>query len=408
MNPNKPTVERVIQLIISIENDLDKDPTLQTDLESKSLEELTEYYCYMNDELFDVYWDKYCAQCGYIRNPKRDHILNLAMIAYDEFHDERSFQNIGAYYFMIEKNFQLALKYWKEGMDVKAGACESNYYIAVESCYFSEDNVKKSYIDENDINNMVLYAIKVLENNDNDNEQTDQKRGKKANILGVYYNQNNDESKALEYFKIGYDLGNVDAKNNYGGIKFCSGYDNQAKENYEEMFSDYEEAIEAGDDNALRNLSIYSYEHKNTDENMQNPKIVYYIGYYYYMKGMMDDASEYFMKGIKLNSDKCKKEYSNVKFDLATMHKKNEEYDEMETNYKLSIAHGNTNAMNNLGIYYNEIDDIDKAKEYLKMAADLGHDDAYDNYNDVCGNLRWTKLENRGGIYTEVEHGYCN
>ena len=162
MDHNKPTMERVIQLVISIEKDLGKDPTSQNDLELKSLEELTEYYCFMNDELFDVYWDKYCEQCGYIRNPKHDHILNLAMIAYDEFHDERCLQNIGTYYFMIEKNFQLALKYWKEGMNVKAGACENNYYIAVEICHFSKDNVKKSYIDENDINNIEKLIIEII------------------------------------------------------------------------------------------------------------------------------------------------------------------------------------------------------------------------------------------------------
>jgi tetratricopeptide (TPR) repeat protein len=64
---------------------------------------------------------------------------------------------------------------------------------------------------------------------------------------------------------------------------------------------------------------------------------------------------------------------SNILFEIGKQKQTNKEYDEMIYYYELAIKQGHVKAMNNLGVYYNYLDnitqnDIDKMKYYYLLA----------------------------------------
>ena len=52
------------------------------------------------------------------------------------------------------------------------------------------------------------------------------------------------------------------------------------------------------------------------------------------------------------------------------------DYDTMKKYYLMAIEHGNSKAMANLGLYYDNVEDYDNMKKYYLMAIEYGNSDA--------------------------------
>lgn len=372
---------KLFNLISNIELKLKKEQTTFSDLEIKSTEELTDYYCEMNSELFEIYWDL-CIS----RRIDYSCLLELALIAYQYKHCF-AMCNIGAYYSVLKKDDDTAIKYWKEGLDLGNISCLNNYYVILNRWYADSENSKK--VSEDMTHNLLQHHIKQYELKNDPSV---------ANNIGVcYYKQGNLEL-AEKFWKISYDAENICAKRNYGLIKYESGCKQFENGNMEKMFEDFDISARAGFEDSMVFLIKYCKQNKHNEVDMINPINVYYLGMFEYLSNNLEKSEEFFKAGYKLGDVRCKEAYMNIKFDTGLKYQNDEQYEQMIESYNLAITLGSTNAMNNLGIYYKDTD-IVQCKKLLKMAADLGHVDAYENYHSVCGSLMWQKVGTN-------EHGY--
>lgn len=366
---------KLFNLISDIEPKLKKEQTLLDDLELKSTQELIDYYCDMNTELFDIWWDL-CVR----RRMNHSCLLELANIAY-QYKNCLSICNIGAYYSLLKKDDDTAIKYWKEGLELGDISCTRNYYLILHRWYV--DPIHNTKVNENMAHNMLHYYLQQYELNNDPND---------ANIVGVCYYKKNNMELAEKFWKISYESGNMSAKKNYGILKYESGFKHYENGNIECMFEDFDISARTGDTDSIIFLAKYCNQNKCGENDMKDPKILYYLGIFQLLSKNLEKACEFFLNGHNLGDSRCKEEYANTKFSIGLGFQQNKENEQqMIEAYNLAIEFGSIDAMNNLGIYYKD-KDINQCKKLLKMATDLGHKEAYDNYHSVCGSLMWQKV----------------
>ena len=91
--------------------------------------------------------------------------------------------------------------------------------------------------------------------------------------------------------------------------------------------------------------------------NNNNLKLINKLGNYYYNKKDYKQAKLYFKICILNNLY--------VYYKLAKCYEVELKYDKSVKYYKLAVEKGTINAMNNLGIYYDEIKDDEKCSQIL-------------------------------------------
>ncbi len=102
-------------------------------------------------------------------------------------------------------------------------------------------------------------------------------------------------------------------------------------------------------------------------DNIVESNIYTLIGYYYRNIKTNDDLmKKYYLMAIELNN-------SNAMYNLGNYYECIANYDLMEKYYLMAIELNNTNAMWNLGNYYQYIENYDLMKKYYLMAVELNH-----------------------------------
>ena len=111
-----------------------------------------------------------------------------------------------------------------------------------------------------------------------------------------------------------------------------------------------------------------------------------------------DDAKEKIAEAVQNAKDELKQQSKAEELLMqGNSHYYNKEYSKAEEYYKKAIDAGNNDALNNLGVLYNEQKEYSKAEEYYKKAIDAGNNDALFN----LGNLYKEQKE-----YSKAEEYY--
>jgi TPR repeat protein len=115
------------------------------------------------------------------------------------------------------------------------------------------------------------------------------------------------------------------------------------------------------------NILKYIYNNE-LDTNMYNN-----LGLYYqYIEKDYNKMMKYYLKGFKLND-------SNAILNLGDYYNSIKNYKKMKKYYLKAIELGNSYAMISLGYYYNEIINYNEMKKYYEMAIELGNSNAMNN-----------------------------
>lgn len=377
----------IIKLIQKFESVLEKPRRQSKELDNLRYEELKKTCCELNDELFTAHWNS--GNYGKI-------LEDIALIAV-KLDDPIGMCNLGIYYKIIKNDDVNASLYFKMGHDLGVDICTYNYFMVLMDNYLNETNKF------NITNDMIDKMIKYYENITNDDQLYNKELAKYRTslyYLGNYYlKKAGDNDKASEYFKRGHDLGDKLCTNNYCSLKFNMGKKFYEQNNFDGMIKEYELAANAGDNNVTYLLGKYYSENKEKYDTKKDVNVMYYLGMYYYFNQDYENAEEMAKRGYELEDKKCQELYGLIKFSMGFRHSEKREYDKMKENYKFAIKMGNTNAMNNLGIYYHDIEKNNEnshelALHYTKMAMDLGHEDARDNYHSIKESLMCIIFQN--------------
>lgn len=377
----------LINLILETQQILKKTQTNLNILELTPIDDLTEIYCDLNDELFEIYWESFMERK--ITNHKI--LLNLALIAYELKHP-LAICNIGAYYQIILRDFDTAFKYFKEGKELSDPSCTRNYFSLIKKWYFSNDTNLTQKISKTDIDELFEYYLALCKNNNDDGYA-----GYLNDLGALYFKEYDNLEKAEECFEKASKLGSKEAKNNYGMLKLNSALKHKENNELEKMFEDLDISEQMDNEEALSHAINYvtSLISTKNENSVNNQKYLYYLGIYYHLLKNNKKSEKFLLKGYKINKNnddgkRCINMYTEFKFINACEYAKNNKFDMMIKEYLAAIYYKNTKAMNNLGLYYKNVD-MNLCKKYLKMAIELGNKDAEYNYNVITGRLMWTQ-----------------
>ena len=124
-----------------------------------------------------------------------------------------------------------------------------------------------------------------------------------------------------------------------------------------------------------------------------------------------DDAKEKIAEAVQNAKDELKQQSKAEELLMqGNSHYYNKEYSKAEEYYKKAIDAGNNDALNNLGVLYNEQKEYSKAEECYKKAIDGGNNDALNN----IAYLYFSQSENKEKSLEfvnksyEIKKGYAN
>ena len=323
--------------------------------------------------------------------------LKYLQMAYDN-NIEKSILVLGCYYMEKNENNELAKKYLLEAVEKNIN--QSKYFLAIY--YLNHEK------------NTQLFKKYIYDEADNSEDEENKNQAKES--IGKYYAYcfNNQEERAKHNIIQRID---DEKKNVYVEFHDIDGYCfhckkdkcelNEKKLNmeFEEIFKTYKfEFDHEYIDTDIKESFIEIFNSMSIDVdkyNLQNDKILLFIGlyykfknnsymsfkyfklasdknniyglyeignYYYHIQKDIHEAKIYYLKASELGA-------SSAMANLGSIYKDEENYEQMKKFFMMAIFKGNSNAMYNLATYYHYIEkDYMLMEKYYQMAWEIGGD----------------------------------
>jgi len=225
---------------------------------------------------------------------------------------------------------------------VKKGAIKESYV------YHMCEALSYAGLSEETEHNMKLGVKDYLKGIDSNlvGEISDSDREIRRKVIALYEGNNIDDAIKLL----------VKTQKNSSVILFMLGYLYQKQKEYSKAEGSYLQAIERGDQGALRNL-----------------------GYLYQEQKEYSKAEGYYLQAIERGDQGALR-------NLGVLYQEQKEYSKAEESYLQAIESGGKSALNNLGFLYQEQKEYSKAEESYLQAIERGN-------NNALNSLSWLYFE---------------